>query len=130
MANILALIPMNAANFDSGSAAAGTMLTADGSGGAGWEAASTPVSDGSANVPFLGIFNPIAPTFATQLYAAYTGVVGRPPQPYDAALFRDIDGMTRMTLVFWKSGAWIGIKLPIAYGVEEEEPEEPLPPPG
>lgn len=33
MANILALVPMNAANFDSGNADAGEVLTADGSGG-------------------------------------------------------------------------------------------------
>jgi len=38
MANILMIAPLNAANFDSGNAEAGKVLTADGSGGAGFEA--------------------------------------------------------------------------------------------
>ena len=38
MANILMIAPLNAANFDSGNAEAGKVLTADGSGGAAFEA--------------------------------------------------------------------------------------------
>lgn len=49
MANILALVPMNAANFDSGNADSGEVLTADGGGGASWQVA---VSEGSTNFGF------------------------------------------------------------------------------
>jgi hypothetical protein len=39
MPNILALVPLNAANFESGSATSGQVLTADGNGGAAFAAA-------------------------------------------------------------------------------------------
>ncbi len=38
MAHALMIAPLNAANFESGNASAGTVLTADGSGGASWQA--------------------------------------------------------------------------------------------
>lgn len=44
MANALLIAPLNAANFESGAAESGQVLTADGSGGATWE---TPAAGGS-----------------------------------------------------------------------------------
>jgi hypothetical protein len=46
MANILALVPMNAANFDSGNAEDGEVLTADGAGGAAFESAAARLTAG------------------------------------------------------------------------------------
>ena len=76
MANILALVPMNAVNFDSGAATDGQVLTADGSGGAGWQ----------KTIPYIGIIDDLdleRPTQAT-IEAAFVATTGR------ASVFTDI----------------------------------------
>ena len=45
MAMALMLGPINAAAIDSGAAAAGEVLTADGAGGAAWQAVSAPATE-------------------------------------------------------------------------------------
>jgi len=46
MANALLIAPLNAANFESGNAEAGQVLSADGDGGATWE---TPAAGGGGS---------------------------------------------------------------------------------
>lgn len=52
MAQFFGLIPLNAANFESGAAGDGQVLTADGSGGAAWE--DVPAGPGGASFAFDG----------------------------------------------------------------------------